>query len=399
MRILYIQASLVPPPANTALDRFLLLSEHLEGDVLQPVWAESPEQIENMFGPGTYPVYRVGNFRYHWFLAWRYKGLRRTLEIFRFYVRKGLQVYRETGFDCIVVYSHMTTAMLAIVLKLLTGAKLIVEIVTSPSRIFLTFRAKPTLRDRAMHLYSDICLHLSMWASDRAHFLCPGALSEYRLLKNVPNSVFHDFVPISIVERHVDTAEDSSRQRYVALVGAPWYLKGADVLIEAFLRLAADFPDVKLKLLGHYPEFAGLAKLPGMEQVEVLKAKPHLEAMRFISEATVFVLPSRCEGLPRVLMEAMAAGVPIIGSNVSGIPYIIRDGENGFVVPVGDAVQLEARLRQLLSDSDLCRRMGERGYERAHSQLDEKTYVREFTRMVEAALRPEAKPGNSTKAG
>ena len=43
--------------------------------------------------------------------------------------------------------------------------------------------------------------------------------------------------------------------------------------------------------------------------------------------------------------------------------------------------------------------MGEHGYERAHSQLDEKTYVREFTRMVEAALRPEAKPGNSTKAG
>jgi glycosyltransferase involved in cell wall biosynthesis len=61
----------------------------------------------------------------------------------------------------------------------------------------------------------------------------------------------------------------------------------------------------------------------------------------------------------------------------------VRDGENGFLVPVGDDRALGARLRQLLEDRELRQRMGEAGYARAHGELNEKTYVAEFARMVE----------------
>ena len=234
-----------------------------------------------------------------------------------------------------------------------------------------------------MHLYSDACLYLTMLLADRAHFLSPQQLSTYPMLRNVKNSVFHEFVPVSMIEKH----PEESPELYVLLVGAPWYLKGADLLIEAFRRLAPDFPQAKLKLLGYFPDGDKLHELiGGAPQIEVLKATSHPEALRIISGAAILVLPSRCEGMGRVLIEGMAAGVPLIGSNVGGIPFMIRDGENGFLVPGGDARALEARLRELLSNGEERRRMGDNGYKRAHGELNEKVYVEQFTRMVEAAV-------------
>ena len=388
MRILYVHSSFVPPPLTPASDRFYLLSEKLEGDVLQPIWFGTPAEVEAMFGPGSYPSRQVGKFRYHWFLVCRYPVRLRRLATFWFYLRKGMALHRERRFDCIVTYGHMTAAVISGILKFLTGAKLIVEIATSPKQVYLTDRPKPTLRERLMHVYSDCCLHIStLLLANRAHFLVPGQLSDYPLLRRVRNSVFHEFVPLSIVERN--TAKDD-REPFVLLIGAPWYLKGVDLLIAAFKNLAPDFPGVKLKLLGHFPDRAQLNEMiGGSPQIEILEAQPHPEAVRTIARSTVLVLASRCEGMGRVLIEGMAAGVPLVGSDVGGIPYMIRDGENGFVFPSGDIPALEARLRRLLSDPELRRRMGQRGFERARDQLNEKVYVEEFAKMVEAAVREE----------
>jgi len=268
--------------------------------------------------------------------------------------------------------------------KLLTGARLIIEIVTCPDLVYVTERARPTLHDRVMKFYSDICLHLSLFLSDRVHLLYPTQLCSFSALRKMPRSVFHEFVPVSIIDRD---EERELREQYVLLVGAPWYLKGADILIEAFLRLAGDFPDIKLKLLGYYPDRTELQALTrGSGQIEILQARPHPEALKIIKGATVVVLPSRCEGLGRVLIEAMAAAVPVIGSDVGGIPMLIRDGENGFLVPVGDHQMLSIRLRQLLDDEQLRRKMGESGYVRAHRELNEETYAREFAGMIRAAV-------------
>jgi glycosyltransferase involved in cell wall biosynthesis len=374
----------VPPPTNLQTDRFYLLSEELEGDVLQPVWFRTPEEVEAVFGPGSYPVYTVGRFRYHWHLSWRYQGIRQRVATFWFYLRKGLALNREHRYDCIVAYSHMTTGLCAGLLKLLARTKLIIEIVTAPQLVYLTDRPHPSWAERFMHLYSDACLHLSMLLADRAHFLFPRQLSTYPMLRNVKNSVFHEFVPISMIEKH----REEAAELYLLLVGTPWYLKGVDLMVEAFLRLSPDFPDVPLKILGHYPEGNTLHELiGGARQIEVLKARAYPEALRVISRAGILVLPSRCEGMGRVLIEGMAAGVPLVGSNIGGIPFMIRDGENGFVVPGGDSRALEARLRELLANSEMRRRMGDNGYERAYSELSEKVYVKQFARMVEAAVK------------
>ncbi len=384
MRILYVHSTLLPPSTDPRRDRFYLLSDQIEGDVLHPIWFQTPAEVEAVFGPGSYPTYTVGNFRYHWLLSSNRRGVRQRLATFWAYLRKGLELHRERRFECIVAYSHMTTGLVAGALKLLTGARLVIEIATSPHLVYITERANPGLRERMMKAYSDICLHLSVLLADRLHFLFPGQLSHYPLLRKARNSVFHEFVPVAAVERAGDAEE---RERYVLLVGAPWYLKGVDIMIEAFLSLASAFPDVKLKILGFFPDleqFQGLMR--GSPQIEILKTRPPEEALQVISQAMVLVLPSRCEGMGRVLIEAMAAGIPVIGSDVGGIPSMVHDGENGFLFPSGDAEALRVQLRKLLEDASLRRRMGDSGYRRAHAELNEQRYVDGFTRMIRATI-------------
>jgi glycosyltransferase involved in cell wall biosynthesis len=384
MRILYVHSTLVPPPTDLRMDRFSLLSSLLEGDVLQPIWFQTPGEVEAIFGPGSWPVYTVGKFRYHWYLSPLSRGVRQRLETFRFYIRKCLELHRERRIDCIVAYSHMTTGLLGGLLKLLTGARLVIEIATSPDLVYITERARPRLRERILKLYSDICLHLSMFMADRAHLLYPAQLYSYPLLRRKPGSVFHEFVPVSVIDRDEDREPGDL---YVLLVGAPWFLKGVDVLVKAFLALAPEFPEVRLKVLGYYPDRAELDALTeGSPQIEILKARPNVEALEIIKRAAILVQPSRCEGLGRTLLEAMSAAVPVIGSDIGGIPMLVHDGENGFLVPVGDHRALGVRLRQLLEDKELRRRMGESGYARAHGELNEDTYVAEFARMVECAV-------------
>ncbi len=390
MRILYIHSTPVPPSLDPETNRFSMLSEHMDGDILHPIWFRTPEEVEGEFGPGSYPVFTNGRFRYHWYLAWR-TGLGLRLGRLWFYISTGLRIYRERRYDCVVTYSHMMTGLCGAALKLLTGAKLVVEIVTAPERIYLTYRPRPTLGERLTAMYSDFCLYVCVWLCDRLHLLAPSLLAPYRRLRKAPASVFHEFIPVSAIERLGEAEE-----RFILFVGAPWYLKGADLLIKAFLRLSPDFPGIKLKLLGYYPDREQLEALAaGSPQIEILKARPNPETLKIISQATIFALPSRCEGMPRVILEAMAAGVPVVGSDVGGISYLIRDGENGFLVLPEDAAALEARLRHLLSDAELRKRMGARGYELAHTVFNEQVYVEQFTRMVEAAVRG----GESTSSG
>jgi len=73
----------------------------------------------------------------------------------------------------------------------------------------------------------------------------------------------------------------------------------------------------------------------------------------YMAAADVFVLPSLSEGFGIVNLEAMAAGLPIVATNIGGIPSLIEDGVNGFLVDPGNAVQIASRVSLLLSDARL----------------------------------------------
>ncbi len=145
-------------------------------------------------------------------------------------------------------------------------------------------------------------------------------------------------------------------------------VKGAEFLVRAFAEVAAQSPAAKLviigdgKLRGRLQREASKAGLAG--RITFLGARPHDEVLGWMRRAAVLVVPSvkttsgREEGLGMATLEAAAASVPAIGSALGGIPEAIEDGETGFLVPGNDAAALAARLRDLLADAGLRRRLG-----------------------------------------
>jgi glycosyltransferase involved in cell wall biosynthesis len=99
----------------------------------------------------------------------------------------------------------------------------------------------------------------------------------------------------------------------------------------------------------------------------------------------IFVLPSRNEGMGRVIVEAMAAGKPVVASNVGGIPDLVRDGVNGYLVPSEDSVALAGAMARLLKDPDRGKAMGSAGREMAKAYTVEKM-VDKIDRIYQEAL-------------
>lgn len=81
------------------------------------------------------------------------------------------------------------------------------------------------------------------------------------------------------------------------------------------------------------------------------------------AQCALLALPSRQETAPVVILEAMAAGKPVVATDVGGVRDLVSEGESGFIVPAGDAAQLADRIEELLKDEDLRDRMGQRGKE------------------------------------
>jgi glycosyltransferase involved in cell wall biosynthesis len=105
-----------------------------------------------------------------------------------------------------------------------------------------------------------------------------------------------------------------------------------------------------------------------------------------LSGADVFVLASRSEGLPLSVIEAMAAGLPVVASDVGGLRELVRDGETGVLVPPGDPAALADALRPLLIDHELRRRLGRAGRERAKALFDLSAFRRAHLELYRREL-------------
>lgn len=149
--------------------------------------------------------------------------------------------------------------------------------------------------------------------------------------------------------------------------------KGLPVLLDACRRMADAGVSLRCEIVGDGPMRPELERriaelgLGGI--VTLAGALPQDEVARRLGASTLFVLPSivapdgQMEGIPVALMEAMAAGQPVVASALSGIPELVEHGANGLLVPPGDAAALAAAVERLLADPELGRRLGERGRE------------------------------------
>ena len=160
----------------------------------------------------------------------------------------------------------------------------------------------------------------------------------------------------------------------VVFVGRLDPVKGVPLLLEAFARARATHPEARLTIVGDGPARAALearAQALGLgAAVAFLGYRAQDEVAGILAEVDMLVLPSFAEGLPVVLMEALASRIPVIASQVAGVPELVQDGVSGFVVPPGDLDTLTDRLCRLLADPALCARMGEAGRATVEAAFD-----------------------------
>lgn len=156
--------------------------------------------------------------------------------------------------------------------------------------------------------------------------------------------------------------------RSLLFVGRLHERKGFPVAVAAFARLAAERPDVRLVVAGEGEQGRAIDALhPEVrERVIMLGSVPNEELPPYHAAADVFLAPSvGGESFGIVLVEAMAAGLPVVASRIAGYDEVVTDGVEGFLVPARDAAALAGSAGRLLDDPDLARRMGEAGRERA----------------------------------
>jgi glycosyltransferase involved in cell wall biosynthesis len=137
--------------------------------------------------------------------------------------------------------------------------------------------------------------------------------------------------------------------------------KGIYDLLEAAALVAREGRRFTLTVLGdgEVEQVRERATRLGLEGVLDLRAwVAEAERDALLAQAQVFALPSRAEGLPMALLEAMAHGMACVASPVGGIPELVREGHNGLLVPPGEPARLAAALRALLDDPGLRRRLG-----------------------------------------
>ena len=140
--------------------------------------------------------------------------------------------------------------------------------------------------------------------------------------------------------------------------------KAIDVLTSAWPSVRERVPEARLHVVGSgslpAPAGEGIAWSPSLTTVEVAAA---------LDAATLLVLPSRSEGMGRVLVEAFCRGRGVVVSRVGGIPDLVRDGENGLLVEPGDAEALTGALVRVLADRELAKRLGEGAHAAANRSI------------------------------
>lgn len=195
---------------------------------------------------------------------------------------------------------------------------------------------------------------------------------------------------LNLAEFH--RAKFSADRPLLVAVGRLIAKKGFADLVRACGLLAERGRLFDCEIIGEGPlenELRAQIEQLGLHYIVTLSgAKPQGEVRERLAAANVFALPSvidadgGMDNLPTVIMEAMATGLPIVSTNVGGIPEMVVQNETGFLVNAGDAAALADTMEKLISDRSLAQRLGHAGYERAQSLFSIEKNARELCALI-----------------
>lgn len=192
-------------------------------------------------------------------------------------------------------------------------------------------------------------------------------------------------IPVHVIHSSLNLPElpfvrAGRHSRKLLSVGRLVPMKGFDILLAALAELNGRGTHFSCTIIGEGPERPRLEALRrelGLEAcVDLPGPMPQNEVVRHMSESTLMVLPcvvapnGQSDGIPNVLMEAMATGLPVVSTRISGIPELVEDGVNGRLVPAQDAPALAATVEALLQDAQLCETFAQAGRRKVERDFD-----------------------------
>jgi len=149
-------------------------------------------------------------------------------------------------------------------------------------------------------------------------------------------------------------------------IGTLSYNKGIQYLIKSFYNMLSNgYGNVYLVIIGDGKEKENILnltkKLGCYQKTRFLGYVQHDQIFKYISASDIFILPSLSEGVPGAIVEAMAMGKPVVGTEVGGVPEVILNGVNGLLVKPKNILELEKAIKKLINDSNLREFMGKNG--------------------------------------
>lgn len=187
--------------------------------------------------------------------------------------------------------------------------------------------------------------------------------------------------------RHLDIPREDNYFNILS-VGYLIERKGHEYLIKAMKNVLKRHKNIRLKIVGSGPlegKLKDIIKDLGLgKEVELIKNVSDKELLYQFNSSDLFVLPSivdsqgNTEGLGVVLLEAMACGLPVIGSNVGGIPDIIEDGVTGLLVREKDVVGISKSISFLIENKSTCEKISEEGYKRIQDRFTWKYAIKKY---------------------
>jgi glycosyltransferase involved in cell wall biosynthesis len=244
-------------------------------------------------------------------------------------------------------------------------------------------------------LYRFLMHHVARFSLKHADFLRAVSNSGSEQLKRwIPGKRNFQFPTWTDIEVFLQ-AGGSEKEHWwqnVLYTGVLIPRKGVHHLINAFACVANDFPRTRLFIVGHEENKAYAAELKeqvkrlGLDgRVQFVGQVLQAELILWVRRACMLVLPTYSEGLPRVVFEAMAAGLPVIASAVSGIPDVVQDSVTGFLVEPGDETALAEKIRWSLEHPDEASELGRRARIFAEGFFSTQVYVDGYRQIFEAA--------------
>lgn len=358
------------PLDDVRLQRFVELSRCCRGDVIAP--AGQGDEVTSSF-------HRIGSLGFHTWAStpgrWR-----AAFNIMRS-VRCARRLARNEQYDVVVACGLFWTTIAGWLIAQLGGSRWLCEVPVLPREIVRHRDPTRSWRKSFKGWWLGKCAGWLLARTDHCKWIFPGQASAISpTLASHHGSVFPDFVA-------VDAIASGAEEDAIVLLGTPLYLKGADLAIRAFQIVQKHLDAERLQLIGSAQGFALLRmQLRHGDAIELIDYLPHPQAIEALRRAKIVLIPSRTDAMPRVAVEAMAAGKPIVASRVDGMASYLHDERNALLATSEDADALAAQLERLLGDPALRKRLGAQARLDALAHFGAAGYTKRYRRMLDDCL-------------